>query len=79
MCFLVEEILVREIVLSPCASVKRFSIAQFLEVIQPARNAPIGAHIVGVEVKACSAVNPRLQLVRVDNRLTVGVYDSRFG
>ena len=63
--------------LSIDVSAERLTIAKLLKGIEPAGNSAIAVGIESVEVYGCSSVDAGVKLRGVDDRLTVGIYDSR--
>ncbi len=77
---LVEEIVLIvcrcEVVLSSGLASERFTIADFLKVIQTAGDTFVAVAVEGIEIDGCSAVNAGIYLGAFKDRLSVCIYDA---
>lgn len=68
-----------EIVLSPAAASQRFTVADLLQVIQPAGNAAIAVAVECIQGNAGPAIDAGVHLGAFQNGLAVGIHDARRG
>src|SRR5690606_40824996 len=60
-----------EFIFRPSAATQRFAVGQLLNVVQSGGDAPVPAHVIGVEIQTDAPIAARVKLFRVDNLVQI--------